>query len=113
MYEREETLSSRNDTCPWLERYKSQYFYKERDASGVIRTFRKGTEWLQKRNRVRSVGSTGRVEQMRNQKRGDVGSSLWKRHRAQTAKRVVVKYLDRKARAPLANRRSHSGVGGV
>ena len=33
--------------------------------------------------------------------------------KAQTAKRVVVKYLDRKARAPTANRRSHSGVGGA
>ena len=31
----------------------------------------------------------------------------------QTAERVVVKYLDRKARAPTANRRSHSGVGGA
>ena len=28
----------------------------------------------------------------------------------QTAERVVVKYLDRKARASTANRRSHSGV---
>ena len=35
------------------------------------------------------------------------------RKRAQTADRVVVKYLDRKARAPTANRRSRSGVGGA
>ena len=33
--------------------------------------------------------------------------------KAQIAERVVVKYLDRKARAPTANRRSHSGVGGA
>ena len=31
----------------------------------------------------------------------------------QTAERVVVKYLDRKARASTANRRSHSDVGGA
>ena len=31
----------------------------------------------------------------------------------QTAERVVVKYLDRKARASTANRRSHSDVGGT
>ena len=36
-----------------------------------------------------------------------------KEKRAQTADRVVVKYLDRKARAPTANRRSRSGVGGA
>ena len=35
------------------------------------------------------------------------------RERAQTADRVVVKYHDRKARAPTANRRSRSGVGGA
>ena len=35
------------------------------------------------------------------------------RERAQTTDRVVVKYLDRKARAPIENRRSHSGVGGA
>ena len=35
------------------------------------------------------------------------------RERAQTADRVVVKYFDRKARAPTANRRSRSGVGGA
>ena len=35
------------------------------------------------------------------------------RERAQTADRVVLKYLDRKARAPTANRRSRSGVGGA
>ena len=35
------------------------------------------------------------------------------RERAQTADRVVVKYLDRKARAPTANRRLRSGVGGA
>ena len=45
----------------------------------------------------------------------DVGAPACtrERERAQTADRVVVKYLDRKARAPTANRRSRSGVGGA
>ena len=45
----------------------------------------------------------------------DVGTPACtrERERAQTADRVVVKYLDRKARAPTANRRSRSGVGGA
>ena len=45
----------------------------------------------------------------------DVGTPTCTREkeRAQTADRVVVKYLDRKARAPTANRRSRSGVGGA
>ena len=36
-----------------------------------------------------------------------------KRERAQTADHVVVRYLDRRARAPTVNRRSRSGVGGA
>ena len=45
----------------------------------------------------------------------DVGTPACtrERERAQTADRVVVKYLDRKARAPTANRRPRSGVGGA
>ena len=42
-----------------------------------------------------------------------VESQRPKRERAQTADRVVVKYLDRRARAPTVNRRPRSGVGGA
>ena len=42
-----------------------------------------------------------------------VESQRPKRERAQTADHVVVKYLDRKARAPTVNRRPRSGVGGA
>ena len=45
----------------------------------------------------------------------DVGTPACtrERERGQTADRVLVKYLDRKARAPTANRRSRTGVGGA
>ena len=45
----------------------------------------------------------------------DVGTPACTREgeSAQTAERVVVTYLDRKARAPTTNRRSRSGVGGA
>ena len=53
----------------------------------------------------------GGVEDLRNH--AVVESQRPKRERAQTADRVVVKYLDRRARAPTVNRRSRSGVGGA
>ena len=53
----------------------------------------------------------GGVEDLRNH--AVVESQRPKRERAQTADRVVVKYLDRRARAPTANRRPRSGVGGA
>ena len=53
----------------------------------------------------------GGVEDLRNHV--VVESQRPKRERAQTADRVVVKYLDRKARAPTVNRRPRSGVGGA
>ena len=52
----------------------------------------------------------GGVEDLRNHA---VAESQRPKERAQTADRVVVKYLDRRARAPTANRRSRSGVGGA
>ena len=53
----------------------------------------------------------GGVEDLRNH--AVVESQRPKRERAQTADRVVVKYLDRRARAPTVNRRPRSGVGGA
>ena len=53
----------------------------------------------------------GGVEGLRND--AVVESQRPKRERAQTANHVVVKYLDRRARALTANRRSRSGVGGA
>ena len=53
----------------------------------------------------------GGVEDLRNHV--VVESQRPKRERAQTADHVVVKYLDRKARAPTVNRRPRSGVGGA
>ena len=53
----------------------------------------------------------GGVEDLRNH--AVVKSQRPKRERAQTADRVVVKYLDRRARAPTVNRRPRSGVGGA
>ena len=43
MYEREETLSSHNDTCQRFEGYRSQYSDKESGASG--QNILKGTQW--------------------------------------------------------------------
>ena len=53
----------------------------------------------------------GGVEGLRNH--AVVESQRPKRERAQTADHVVVKYIDRRARALTVNRRSRSGVGGA
>ena len=55
----------------------------------------------------------GGVEDLRNHAVVESQRQKKKRDRAQTADHVVVRYLDRKARAPAVNRRSRSGVGGA
>ena len=66
-----------------------------------------GTQEVLPRTTTTLVG----VEDLRNH--AVVKSQRPKERGAQTADRVVVKYLDRRARAPTTNRRPRSGVGGA